>query len=49
MVSGGEVLQQKNSNGHARGSDSHLEAIASDLEVLNSVFVFLCSNFSDFF
>ena len=33
MVSGGEVLQHKTSSGHAKGSDSHLEEIASNLEV----------------
>lgn len=34
IVSGGEVLQQTTSNGHVRGSDSHIEATTSNLEVI---------------
>lgn len=37
IVSGGEVLQQTTSNGHVRGSDSHIEATTSNLEVVRMV------------
>ncbi|EXB38802.1 Histone acetyltransferase type B catalytic subunit [Morus notabilis] len=37
IVSGGEILQQKTSNGHVVGSDSHLEAATSKLEVVRMV------------